>query len=208
MSNGPNQDPHKTAAFSEKELEAAIGRQVRRLRQLKGQTIAQLAKEMGLSNGMLSKIENGQISPSLSSLQALSKSLNVPITTFFEGFEEQRLVMHVKAGEGVEMARAGTRAGHHYTALGNIVNVSSGVIVEPYLISLTTSSDVFPTFQHAGMEFLYMIEGTVGYRHGQDVYMLEPGDSLFFDADAPHGPERLEKLPAKYLSIICYSQES
>jgi hypothetical protein len=37
---------------------------------------------------------------------------------------------------------------------------------------------------------------------------MEPGDSLFFDADAPHGPEQLVKLPSKYLSIITYPQRS
>jgi uncharacterized RmlC-like cupin family protein len=68
------------------------------------------------------------------------------------------------------------------------------VTVEPYLITLTSASDVFPTFQHDGIEMIYMLEGVVGYRHGQRIYRLEPGDTLFFDADAPHGPEELEAL--------------
>ena len=208
MKNELAQDPHRTAQFSEKELEVAIGRQVRNLRRQKSMTISQLANEMGLSDGMVSKIENGQVSPSLSSLQSLSRALSVPLTAFFQGFEQERPVMHVKAGEGVEAERAGTRAGHHYTLLGHIGGHSSGVMVEPYLITLTESSDTFETFQHDGMEFLYMLEGSVGYRHGREVYPLNPGDSLFFDADAPHGPEQLIKLPAKYLSIICYPQET
>jgi uncharacterized cupin superfamily protein len=79
-------------------------------------------------------------------------------------------------------------------------------VVEPYLITLTSDSDVFPTFQHEGIEMLYMLEGEVDYRHGNNVYPLKPGDTLFFDADAPHGPENLVKLPARYLSIISYMQ--
>jgi uncharacterized cupin superfamily protein len=51
-----------------------------------------------------------------------------------------------------------------------------------------------------------MLEGEVDYRHGDAVYPLKPGDSLFFDADAPHGPETLVKLPARYLSVISYPQ--
>jgi quercetin dioxygenase-like cupin family protein len=51
-----------------------------------------------------------------------------------------------------------------------------------------------------------MLEGEIDYRHGDNVYSLEPGDTLFFDADAPHGPGKLTKLPAKYLSIISYPQ--
>lgn len=80
------------------------------------------------------------------------------------------------------------------------------MIVEPYLITLDSSSDQFRTFQHDGIELLYMLEGSVRYRHGDQTYVLEPGDSLLFDADAPHGPDELIALPAKYLSIITYSQ--
>ena len=202
-----SQDPHNTAQFREKELEAAIGRQVRALRKQRGWTIAQFASEVDVSEGMVSKIENGQVSPSLSMLQLLSRSLSVPLTTFFQGYEEHRPVMHVKAGEGVEAERAGTRAGHHYTMLGHLSAQSSSVVVEPYLITLTDKSDTFKTFQHVGMEFIYMLEGRVAYRHGSELFDLAPGDSLFFDADAPHGPETLTKLPARYLSIISYSQE-
>lgn len=71
---------------------------------------------------------------------------------------------------------------------------------------MTENSDVFPMFQHDGMEFLYMLEGEVVYRHGSNLYRMLPGDSLFFDADAPHGPEELIKLPMRYLSIISYPQ--
>lgn len=49
-----------------------------------------------------------------------------------------------------------------------------------------------------------MLEGEVEYRHGEASYLLQPGDSLYFDADSPHGLERLVKLPAIYLSVISY----
>lgn len=198
------QDPHKARRPREKVLEVAIGREVRAFRQQQGLTVADLAQKSGLSGGMLSKIENGQASPSLSTLQALAQALSVPLTAFFRGFEEARPAIHVRAGEGVEIERTGTRAGHQYNLLGHLGSNSSGVIVEPYLITLTTASDVFPAFQHEGMEFLYMLEGAVDYRHGDRTYPLRPGDSFFFDADAPHGPEILVELPARYLSIIAY----
>lgn len=200
------QDPHATERRKEKSLELAIGREVRQLRKSQSITIAELAAQTELSVGMLSKLENGTTSASLTTLQNVANALRVPITAFFKSFEEMRGVMHVKAGEGLSVERVGTRAGHQYQLLGHIVNNSSGVTVEPYLIKLQAESDVFPTFQHEGTEFLYMIKGVVDYRHGDDIYRLEAGDSLIFDADAPHGPEKLIKLPAHYLSIISYPQ--
>ena len=201
-----NQDPHRIREFSERNLEMAIGRQVRAFRRQQGMTVADLAATTGLSVGMLSKIENGITSPSLTTLQILSHAFSTPITSLFKGFEERREVQHVKAGQHVEIERRGTRAGHQYNLLGHIGSNNSGVVVEPYLITLTANSDVFPTFQHDGIELLYMLEGEVEYRHGDQLFHLRPGDSLFFDADAQHGPETLITLPARYLSVIAYPQ--
>ncbi|KAA3506205.1 helix-turn-helix domain-containing protein [Rhizobium rhizogenes] len=201
-----SQDPHAVREPRVNNLEMAIGHEVRAYRKKLGITVTDLASATGVSVGMLSKIENGNISPSLTTLQTLSKALGVPITAFFRGFEEPRSATFVKAGQGVNIERRGTRAGHQYSLLGHIDNNTSGVTVEPYLITLTTDSDVFPTFQHEGMEFLYMLEGEVVYRHGEQLFTMQAGDSLFFDADAPHGPEELVKLPARYLSIISYPQ--
>ena len=200
------QDPHAVREPRANNLEMAIGHEVRTYRKKLGITVADLAASTGMSGGMLSKSENGNISPSLTTLQALSKALGMPITAFFKGFEEPKSASFVKAGEGVNLERRGTRAGHHYSLLGHIENNTSGVVVEPYLITLNAESDVFPTFQHEGMEFLYMLEGEVVYRHGDSLYRMRMGDSLFFDADAPHGPEELVTLPARYLSIISYPQ--
>ncbi|AVW92562.1 XRE family transcriptional regulator [Celeribacter baekdonensis] len=201
------QDPHAVRETREKNLEVAIGRQVRELRKRQRMTGADLAGQAGLSVGMLSKIENGVISPSLNTIQTLANALRVPLVQLFSGFEEERGCMHVKAGEGVEIERAGTRAGHQYNLLGHIGSNNSGVVVEPYLITLDNESDRFPAFQHEGIELLYILEGVIDYRHGDKRYILEPGDSLLFDADSPHGPEALIKLPARYLSIITYPQQ-
>jgi hypothetical protein len=51
---------------------------------------------------------------------------------------------------------------------------------------------------------IYMLSGKVVYRHGDQTYPLEPGDTLMFDSAALHGPETLVERPATYLSIIVY----
>ena len=201
------QDPHATRETSEKVLEVAIGREIHAFRKQQNITVAELAAETNLSIGMLSKIENGNTSPSLSTLQTISNALSVPLTAFFRQYEEQRMAVHTKAGEGVQIEREGTRAGHQYNLLGHIGGNSSSVIVEPYLITLDNESDTFKTFQHSGIETIFMLEGEVNYLHGNQIYCLKPGDTLFFDADAPHGPEKLVKLPARYLSIISYKHK-
>ena len=202
---GEFQDPHHVDSRATR-LESAIGREVRSFRHQLGMTVTQLAQSANMSAGMLSKIENGQTSPSLATLTELSRALQVPVTAFFRRFEEERSATYVKAGQGLPIERRGTRAGHQYQLLGH--SFSRLLAVEPYLITLSKDSDVFPIFQHEGVEFLFMLEGEVSYRHGDKTYLLQPGDSLYFDADVPHGPEELRKLPARYLSVICYARGS
>ena len=185
-------------------LQAAIGREVRALRVRQGMTVMDLAVASGISVSMLSKVENGGISPSLDTLQALSSALGVPVTTLFRRFVGKSHAVLVKAGEGMDVERRGTRAGHQYKLLGYINSSISGVVVEPYLITLTEASDEFPTFHHDGMEFIHMLEGEVVYRHGASLHRMTPGDSLFFDADTPHGPKELTKLPIRFLAVISY----
>jgi transcriptional regulator with XRE-family HTH domain len=194
--------PHELA----RPLESAIGSEVRRLRKDLDLTVAELSVAAGISTGMLSKIENGSISPSLATLAALAKELNVPISRLFSETEEQRDCSFVKVGQGVRIERRGTKAGHLYDLLGHSLGGTIGV--EPYLITLKSDAVPYTEFRHAGVEFIYMVTGKVRYRHADRSYVMEPGDALFFDAAARHGPEELIKTPMTYLSIIIYPRRS
>ncbi len=200
-------DAHEFAdAGRETNLEKAIGRQLRKLRHDNSLTVADLSRSCGVSIAMISKIENGQTSPSLSTLQRLADSLSIPVTGLFRQFEEHRDASFVPAGKGLEIERRGTRAGHHYRLLGH--GVRNEVDVEPYLITLTDKSDMFPMFQHGGVEFIHVLEGEFDYRHSDRIYRLQPGDSLLFDPQAAHGPEMLIKFPIRFLAIISYRDKS
>jgi transcriptional regulator with XRE-family HTH domain len=187
-------------------LEAAIGAQVRALRKRQDMTVAELASQAGLSAGMTSKVENGAISASLATLQSLAGALNVPMTSFLADFEQRHHVTHVKAGRGVVIERRGSKAGHQYQLLGH--SFPDAFACEPYLITLSEDAEPYASFRHEGMEFIYLLEGAVDYRCGNRLYHLEPGDSLFFNAKAAHGPEVLHRLPLKFLSIIVFGRES
>jgi transcriptional regulator with XRE-family HTH domain len=183
-------------------LEQRIGREVRTLRTRLGLTGGALAKAARISTGMLSKIETGQISASLGTIEAIAQVLNVSLASLFAGTETRRDCSFVKANHGVQIDRRGTKAGHRYELLGH--SVAGPIMVEPYLITLTEDAAPYTSFQHAGVEMIFMLSGRVRYRHGDQVYDMEPGDTLFFDATARHGPEALPELPSTYLSIIVY----
>ena len=83
--SGTARDRDPQEPVEELEFEAAIGRNVRQLRQQQGLTVAEMAARVGISKAMMSKIENAQTSCSLSTLALLAKGFDVPVTTLFRG---------------------------------------------------------------------------------------------------------------------------
>lgn len=192
-------------AESDRSLERDLGIQIRALRRKLDLTASDVASAAGLSVSMMSKIENGQISASLTTLQALARALNTSVSNLFLSAEESRDCSYVPANQGVLIERRGTKVGHQYQLLGHALG--GDVAVEPYLITLTEEAVPYTGFRHAGVEFIYMLSGEVSYRHADRSYHLRPGDSLLFDSAGIHGPEDLIKRPMTYLSIIIYSRE-
>src|SRR5262245_5324350 len=187
--DGTQPDTYATGSSApttgELQLEISIGRRVRLLRQRLQLTATELAAEAGLSPGMLSKIENGGTSPSLSTLKALARALNVPLTSFFADFEERRDCSYVRSGQGVLIERRGTKSGHRYELLGH--SISGDLVVEPYLITLNEDAEPHALFQHDGVEFIYMLTGKVILRQSDKLYSMSGGDGLLLVWGGPHG---------------------
>lgn len=193
-------------AANDRSLDRYLGNVVRDLRQKDGLTIAEVAAQAGISRGMLSKIENGQVSTSLDTLSKIAKALGVSLAHLFRHYNiPEGGAQHVRAGTGMEVVRRGTKRGHTYHLLA--YDQGPAKTFEPFLITMDDISEVFPTFEHPGTEFIHMLKGRIEYRHGQKTYVLDPGDSLTFRGDIPHGPERLIELPIAFLSIIIYGGE-
>ena len=193
-------------AANDRDLERALGSQIRGVRRQHDLSIADLASAAGISAGMLSKIENGGISASLATLQAISGALQVPLSSLFASFEERQDCSYVPAGQGLTIERRGTKVGHVYQLLGHVLR--GEVVMEPYLITLRDGAAPYTSFHHRGVEFLHMLKGEVRYRHGSETYHLRQGDSLLFDSAALHGPEEVSQGETVYLSIIVYPRET
>lgn len=190
---------------SKSPLERYLGTTIRELRQSHGLTIAQVSEQAGISRGMLSKIENAQTAAGLDMLHRIAQALGVSMSTLFRNFDvPQGGAQLVKKGTGMEVVRKGTKRGHTYHLLA--YDQGPRKLFEPFLITMEDEAERFPVFEHPGTEFIHMLKGVIEYRHGQQTYILHPGDTLTFRGDIPHGPERLIKTPIQFLSIFVYSQ--
>ncbi len=193
-----------TEAFT---IEYHIGNVIRKQRNADYLTIHEVAELAGISAGMLSRIERGDVSASLDTLEKLAVALGMPMSLFFRDYDVPKgSAQHVKKDKGMQVIRRGTKKGHAYQLLAYEQGPAKSF--EPFLITMDDASEVFPSFQHQGTEFIYMLKGKIKYRHGRDTYILQPGDSLMFLGEVPHGPESLIEVPIEFLAIINYSSEA
>jgi len=187
-------------SFDSKDIDRNVGSQILIIRRSKEISATELAKKSGISNSMLSKIERGESSPSISSLSKIARALNVPVARLFAGYEDRKDCSLVKAGQGLKVERLGTRNGHNYELLGH--NLSGELFVEPYLITIKNGAKPFQSFQHKGMEFIYLISGKMKYKYADKSFMLTAGDSILFDSTSMHGPEKLFDEDLRYISVV------
>lgn len=182
--------------------EINVGRRLQELRMMQGLSIRSLAEKSGLNFNTLSMIENEKTSPNVNTLQQLAIALRVPITAFFEAGFIHRDVVFQKLGQ-----RARTIFSH-----SDLEDLGGGLALgeaTPLLMTCkpNTNSGV-EAIVHTGQEFVYCLEGSIVYWVGHDEYLLEPGDSLIFQAHIPHRWENREDAPSRSILIICPSDEA
>lgn len=161
--------------------------------------MAVFAEAAGISLGMLSKIEHGQTAPSLSTLVRLASAGDVPVTALFRGLDEEHDIVIVRAGEGNEILHEASGPGRRYDDLGSLRGPRR--IIEPMMATLMKSDEVFPLYQHQGVEFIHILEGSVEYGYGANRYRLDPGDTMQIHGEVAHGPTEILDEPLKFLSV-------
>jgi transcriptional regulator with XRE-family HTH domain len=179
-----------------------VGRNLHQLRTEKGLSMRSLAKLSGLNVNTLSLIENQKSSPSVSTLQQVAGALNVPITAFFETDSPPDNLCYQKANKRPQAA----------FAYGTLADLGAGLTLrggKPLLVSLKPQANSGPApIVHTGHEFVFCLEGRISYTIEDQVYILEPGDSLLFEAYLPHIWQNAGNSPSKSLLIMCPADES
>ena len=202
----PDDGADGAESLSAEQVCGVVGERVRTIRRDLGLTMAQFAEAAEVSIGMLSKIEHGRTAPSIATLNRLARAGNVPITALFRGLDEEHDAVIVRAGEGLEIIHSDSGRGRSYRDLGALRGPERQI--EPLLVTLSTPHEVFPLYQHPGVELLYVLEGSMEYGYGSNRYLLEPGDTMQFQGEVAHGPTALVDLPVRFLSLKVYSSPS
>ena len=168
----------------------AIGDKVRTLRLRKKMGLVELGKHTGLSPALLSKIERGHLFPTLPTLLRIALVFSVGLDYFFAGAREKPVAVVSRKGERVRLPnQPGAReAAYRFESLD--YPATERRFNSYYAEFPSAASEKQQVHDHAGVEFIYMLEGTLALRIGEDLYELEAGDSMYFDATVPHSYRR------------------
>lgn len=181
--------------------EITVGQRLREIRAVRGLSMRALAEMSGLNINTLSLIENEHTSPSVSTLQQLAQSLQVPISEFFQTNHGTKKLVHQKEGD-----RPRTTFAH-----GTMEDLAAGMPrfgAEPIIVTLEPNADSGKKpIVHTGREFVYCLDGHIVYTVDNERYLLEAGDSLIFEAYLPHHWKNADSTPSRALLVLCPMDE-
>lgn len=179
---GPEVDASTAeSVISEKKL----GERIKRLRLKKSMGLVELGRHTGLSASFLSQLETGRVVPTLRNLARLAMVFSKDLSYFFETEPHTLFRVHRKK-ERVRLPQTGVDdPTYYFESLGYQVPDRQ---VDPYFAEFVPlKKNVEPrSHVHPGYEFLYMLEGELTIKHGDQTQNLEPGDAVYFDASTPH----------------------
>lgn len=165
--------------------EKKIGERIKRLRLKKSMGLVEMGKLTGLSASFLSQLETGRVVPTLRNLARIAMVFNKDLSYFFNPEPHTLFRVHRKT-DRMRLPQSGVNdPTYYFESLGYLVPDRT---LDPYLaefIPLKKGMDVRPHV-HAGFEFLYVLSGQMEIRHGNQAQILDPGDSVYFDASTQH----------------------
>lgn len=180
--------------------EPEVGLRLRALRNRLGLSLRALSERSGLSINAISQIERAENSPTVSTLHRLATALDISITDFFQE-EDRQTVVYVKRDRGLRSRSNGVTI----ESLG--IGLSDQKL-EPFRIHIapgvTNNQD---PISHPGEEFTHCLEGEIEYIVGDRDYLLQPGDSLLFDATQMHAYHNRSDKPATLLVVFQSTQD-
>ena len=179
--------------------ESELGKRIKEFRMKKGLTLQKLEEKTGFTKGYLSKVENTKKAPPVSTLVVLAKALEVSLSEIFGEKEEKSTISMVKRNERQVVARNGTIFSYSYQTVAHKFYKKH---MEPYILTLPVKPKQVPFFQHDGEEILFVLEGTMKFLHGDQEFIAEEGDCLYFDASVPHHGICQGKKEVKCLMVI------
>jgi transcriptional regulator with XRE-family HTH domain len=186
------------------ETNKIVGEKIRSMRESQSLSVEEMAERSGLAVEQIERIENNIDLPSLAPLIKIARVLGVRLGTFLDDQEETGPVVTRKseASDTISFSNNTTRSRKHME-YHSLSKSKADRHMEPFIIDVApTKNESFILSSHEGEEFIMVLEGMMEISYGKASYLLEEGDSIYYDSIVPHHVHAFEGKSAKILAVI------
>ena len=181
-----------------------VGAKIKALRETREISVAELAERTGLAEKQIARIEDNIDIPSLAPLIKIARALGVRLGTFLDDQDDHGAVVCRKQETSDTISFSNNamdaRTHMHYRALSKS---KADRHMEPFIIDIDTTDNLdYVLSSHEGEEFIFVMEGTVEVAHGKKKYVIEAGDTIYYDCIVPHHVHGFEGQAAKILAVV------
>lgn len=180
-----------------------VGKKIKSIRELKNLSVEEVAERSTLSVDQIKSIEEDKNLPSLSPLIKIARALGVRIGTFLDDNDELGPVVcrNGQSSQSISFSNGASDARKnmdYYSLAGH----KAGRHMEPFTIDVQPLEGNFTMSNHEGEEFIYVLEGSIEICYGKEKYVLQQGDSIFYDSIVNHHVHCAGSQKAKILAVI------
>jgi len=184
--------------------EKQLGERIKQLREFKKLSIDDLSNRSKLDINQIDAIENGDAVPSIGTLVKISRALGVRPGTLIDDHDKTGAVVK-RAGEiteGNSFSNKNTSS-HEHLSFFPLASENSGRHMEPFVVLIEPANDNnYVSSSHEGEEFIYVLEGEIEVKYGNETYILKPGDSIYYDSIVMHHVHAYGSTQAKIVAVI------
>jgi transcriptional regulator with XRE-family HTH domain len=168
------------------DIQVNVGERVKAVREKRGLTLQDISQRTDIDIPFLEEIEKGDVAPPLGVVIKLAKALEMKMGYFISG-EENRPYTIVRRDDRKVISRYDSKKAKHYGyEFESLAPHKTDRHMEPFMVTLEPTDTEEERSAHDGQEFIYVLEGNMGVIYGEERYVLEPGDSIYYDSTVPH----------------------
>ena len=187
---------------TEEEISAEIGIRVKKARESRGLSIFDVYLRTDIDAETLSQIEEGKIVPPLGTVVKLARALDLKMGYFISGEEEKAYTIVRRDDREVTARYDSSKEKHHGYAYEHLAPHKTDRYMEPFLVSLEPSETEEERSSHDGQEFIFVVQGEMEVRLGEEIHILQPGDSIYYDSTVPHLVKCYGRETTKILAVL------
>jgi transcriptional regulator with XRE-family HTH domain len=179
-----------------------VGERVKRVRESRGLSLQDISLRTDIDVSMLKQIEEGALAPPLGTVIKLAKALEMKIGYFISG-EEDRAYTIVRRDDRKVVSRYDSKRAKYYGyEYESLAPHKKDRHMEPFLVTLEPAETEEERSAHDGQEFIFVLEGNMEVRLGEEIHVLEPGDTIYYDSTIPHLVKCHGNKTTKILAVL------